>query len=213
MAQAILTNTLKGQIVANALKKAGIQDKKNQLRVDRANWAERVRIEAIGGPDVEAEIAKTVKKIQALAAQLPEGLQNLEKIPVRLSHSLYLNLAGARVRIYFNGNYSEYERRAPDFIYKTSPYEFTLTAENPLVDEFYTFDDRYQQIKAQQENIEANVNAALQKVRTIKRLLEEWPESAELLPPEAPKVPPVPAVRREALNEMIGLPTEETAEA
>lgn len=109
---------------------------------------------------------------------------------------------------FFNGNRSEYERRAPDHIAKVTPRELTLTAEDPLVDEFYTFDEREQKIDELQTNVKANVNAALQKVRTVKRLLEEWPEAAELLPPDTPKAPPVPAVRREALNEMLGLPTD-----
>lgn len=208
MAQVILTNVLKEQIVTNALAKSGIPDKKAKLRADRIDWAERVRVEAIGGPAAKAEIGKTLKKIEALALKLPPGLQELKKVPVRKRHAIVLNLAGSRVYAYFNGNYSEYERRSPDHISKIAPEEFTLTADNPLVDEFYTFETRYTELEKQQDSIKANVTAALQKVRTIKRLLEEWPEAIELLPADAPKAPPVPAVRREALNEMIGLPTE-----
>nr|WP_244182531.1 Nmad5 family putative nucleotide modification protein [Xenorhabdus beddingii] len=53
-----------------------------------------------------------------------------------------------------------------------------------------------------------NVEAALLKVRTVKRLLEEWPEAAELILKDIAKATPVPAVCREALNELSGLPPE-----
>lgn len=90
---------------------------------------------------------------------------------------------------------------------------FTLLADDPLVTEFYGFDALLKQIKSDEADIRQNVSAALSKVRTVKRLLEEWPEAKELLPADAPAVPLPPAIRRETLNEMIGLPSdEETAE-
>ena len=50
-------------------------------------------------------------------------------------------------------------------------------------------------------------------MRTVKRLLEEWPEAKELLPADAPSAPLPPAIRRETLNEMIGLPSDEGVDA
>ncbi|EGG5425906.1 hypothetical protein HJ623_005054, partial [Salmonella enterica] len=61
-------------------------------------------------------------------------------------------------------------------------------------------------------DIRQNVTAALNKARTVKRLLEQWPEAKELLPAEDAVVPLPPAIRREALNEMIGLPSESSQE-
>ena len=44
---------------------------------------------------------------------------------------------------------------------------------------------------------------------TVKRLIEVWPESKELLPKEADKASTaLPALRVEDLNKMIGLPSE-----
>ncbi|MFT7963069.1 Nmad5 family putative nucleotide modification protein, partial [Salmonella enterica] len=46
-------------------------------------------------------------------------------------------------------------------------------------------------------------------VTTVKRLIEVWPESKELLPKEADKASTaLPALRVEDLNKMIGLPSE-----
>ncbi|ENO9947070.1 hypothetical protein ACCN59_004991, partial [Salmonella enterica subsp. enterica] len=86
-------------------------------------------------------------------------------------------------------------------------------ADDPLVTEFYSFDALYREIKSDETDIRQNVSAALSKVRTVKRLLEEWPEAKELLPVDAPSVTLPPAIRRETLNEMIGLPSDEEVTA
>ncbi|EFA3954189.1 hypothetical protein E2P51_25425 [Escherichia coli] len=86
-------------------------------------------------------------------------------------------------------------------------------ANDPLVTECYGFDTLYEQIQSDESDIRQNVSAALSKVRTVKRLLEEWPEAKELLPADAPSAPLPPAIRRETLNEMIGLPSDEGVDA
>ncbi|EJX4187903.1 hypothetical protein QB759_004637 [Salmonella enterica] len=85
-------------------------------------------------------------------------------------------------------------------------------ADDPLVTEFYSFDALYREIKSDETDIRQNVTAALDKARTVKRLLEQWPEAKELLPADDAVVPLPPAIRREALNEMIGLPTKPVQE-
>ncbi|EJM1547273.1 hypothetical protein NNW71_005135, partial [Salmonella enterica] len=173
----------------------------------RVDWAERVRLKAIGGPEAEAEILKAEKKIAALIAKLPEELRT-DNMIIRTRADIYLNLAGSRVCAYFNGNYKGYESGSPEHICKVTPYEYTLLADDPLVTEFYGFDALYREIKSDEADIRQNVTAALDKARTVKRLLEQWPEAKELLPAENATVPLPPAIRREALNEMIGLPSE-----
>ncbi|EAA3222730.1 hypothetical protein NHJ76_004695 [Salmonella enterica] len=212
MTQTVLTNHIKEQVICNALTKAGIPKRKAALRAARMDWAERVRLAAIGGQEVEAEIIKNLKKIETLASKFPEALKTTNTF-IRTDSDIYLNLAGARVNVYFNGNYRAHEPNAPEHIRKISPYEFTLLADDPLVTEFYGFDALLKQIKSDEADIRQNVSAALSKVRTVKRLLEEWPEAKELLPADAPSVPLPPAIRRETLNEMIGLPSDEEAAA
>ncbi|ECD9548701.1 hypothetical protein FNI23_18590 [Salmonella enterica subsp. houtenae] len=205
----ILNKAIKEKIVDNALAKAGIPQRKKALRAARADWAERVRLKAIGGPEAEAEVLKTEKKIAALVAKLPSELRT-NNMFVRKDTDIYLNLAGSRVSAYFNGNYRHYESGEPDPIRKIVPREYTLLADDPLVTEFYSFDALYREIKSDETDIRQNVTAALDKARTVKRLLEQWPEAKELLTAEDAAVPLPPAIRREALNEMIGLPSEIT---
>ncbi|EBA3784175.1 hypothetical protein AKM61_24715 [Salmonella enterica] len=206
-----MNKSIKEKIIDNALAKAGIPQRKKALRDARADWAERVRLAAIGGPETEAEVLKTEKKIAALIAKLPEELRTNYTF-VRYDSDIYLNLAGSRVRAYFNGNYRGHEQGEPDPIRKIVPYEYTLLADEPLVTEFYSFDALYREIKSDETDIRQNVTAALNKARTVKRLLEQWPEAKELLPAEDAVVPLPPAIRREALNEMIGLPSESSQE-
>ena len=215
MSQPVLTNHLKTQIINNALEKAGIPKRKSALRAARVEWAERVRLAAIGGVEKEAEILKIlkiIKKIETLVSKLPEALKTANNI-IRKECYMCLNLAGSRVTVYFNGNYRGYESGSPDHIHKIAPGEFTLLANDPLVTEFYGFDALYEQIQSEESDIRQNVSAALSKVRTVKRLLEEWPEAKELLPADAPSAPLPPAIRRETLNEMIGLPSDEGVDA
>ncbi|HAK3334023.1 TPA: hypothetical protein H2A59_004588 [Salmonella enterica] len=204
----MLNKAIKEKIVDNALAKAGIPQRKKALRTARADWAERVRLAAIGGPEAEAEILKTEKKIAALVAKLPEALRKNNTF-ARYDSAIYLNLAGSRFIAYFNGNYQRYEPGEPDHIRKIAPYEYTLLADDPLTTEFHGFDVLYREIKSDETDIRQNVTAALDKARTVKRLLEQWPEAKELLPAEDAAVPLLPAIRRETLNELIGLPSDE----
>lgn len=69
MSQPVLTNHLKTQIINNALEKAGIPKRKSALRATRVEWAERVRLAAIGGVEKEAEILKNIKKIESMVTK------------------------------------------------------------------------------------------------------------------------------------------------
>ncbi|MBI6549916.1 Nmad5 family putative nucleotide modification protein [Xenorhabdus lircayensis] len=207
MTQKTLTKDIKFLIVKNALAKAGIFEKEEQLYQDRADWAEKIRIEAIGGENMEQGIQDIMSEIKKLATKIPEALK-IDRMPIREYFYIEVNLAGSRVFIYFNGARERYRNPGSrEHIYKITPEKTTLLADNPLVNEFYEFEKRYKELENQREDITNNVDAALLKVRSVKRLLEEWPEAAELLPKEMEKSAPVPAVRREALNTLIGLPT------
>ncbi|MBD2786551.1 hypothetical protein ID858_17620 [Xenorhabdus sp. DI] len=205
MTQKILTKDIKNEIVKNALIKAGIFEKDEQLYKDRANWADKIRIEAIGGENMEQGIQNILSEIKTLSAKIPESLRESD-MPVRETYYIEINLAGSRVIAYFNGALGRFNNR--DCVFKITPRKTTILADNPLVNEFYALEKRYRELENQRETITHNVEAALLKVRSVKRLLAEWPEAAELLPKDTVKAAPVPAVRREALNTLIGLPTD-----
>lgn len=76
MAQTVLTNHIKEQAICNALTKAGIPKRKAALRAARIDWAERVRLAAIGGQEVEAEIIKNLKKNRNAGIKIPRIVKN-----------------------------------------------------------------------------------------------------------------------------------------
>lgn len=76
MAQTVLTNHIKEQVICNALTKAGIPKRKAALRAARIDWAERVRLAAIGGQEVEAEIIKNLKKNRNAGIKIPRIVKN-----------------------------------------------------------------------------------------------------------------------------------------
>jgi archaellum component FlaC len=202
-----LTKDIKNQIVKNALTKAGIFEKEEQLYKDRADWAEKVRIEAIGGENMDSGINDIISEIKALANKIPETIR-IDEFPIYKASYMEINLAGISVLVFYNGDVNtRFSNRTR--VFKITPKnKSVILADNPLVNEFYELENRYKELQNQREDITNNVEAALSKVRTIKRLLVEWPEAAELLPKSTAKAASVPAVRREELNSLIGLPSE-----
>ncbi|EOX6590414.1 Nmad5 family putative nucleotide modification protein [Escherichia coli] len=84
-----------------------------------------------------------------------------------------------------------------------------FSAEHEITKRFDEICALQQKLEAKKKDIESNVWAALNSVTTVKRLIEVWPESKELLPKEADKASTaLPALRVEDLNKMIGLPSE-----
>ncbi len=203
-----LNTRIRNDIVESAIVKAGITEAKDNLRERRIAWAEAVRIDAIGGSEAEAEVNGFVKRIKRALGELPSGLAINRNI-VNNVFSMSLNLVGSRVAVYFNGATSRY---GLDHVWKISPNEHTIKADNPLVDEFHRMEKQDSALEAKETALRANVRATVSKFGTIKRLTEAWPEVSELLPKDlSPPSNNLPAIRVEDLNSMIGLPTGEAA--
>lgn len=199
-----LNNCIKEQIVGNAIVKAGIIKKKDALRERRAAWVESVRIQAIGGEEVEAKIKAAEKKIKSALKDIPESL--ISGSVFRTDYDIYLNVAGCTTYGYFHGGNN---RRNGEAVHKVTPSSYTIKQGDPLADEFHSIEKADSEVKDEERNVRANVMGALSKVGSVKRLLEMWPEAKELLPEDlSPVKAQLPAVKTEDLNAMIGLPTE-----
>lgn len=201
-----LTNAIKQQIVENALTKAGIPAREEALRARRAAWAEKVRIDACGGAEAEAKLVHLRDKVASLMSKVPPKLKT-QSDAVRSGCSIYLNVTGFSLRVWWCGALSSNsagERRE-----RVCPSDHTLTADNPLTAEFHEMHNEQEAIKADRDTLTASVRGALSNITTDKRLLEAWPEAAELLPEQvATERSNLPAVRVDELNAMIGLPSE-----
>lgn len=82
-----------------------------------------------------------------------------------------------------------------------------ITADNPLNDEFDAIELEQRTVNDLRTHVKAEVTAIVNSVTTIKKLLEIWPESKELLPPDEQVQSTAIVANVDNLNTMIGLPT------
>lgn len=193
-----ITNAIKEAIVDNALLKAGIVYDEAKLLDDRYTWSEAVRIDSMGGQAEWEKIRDTLRKISKMRKSLPDGLDQGHSI-IKKRNQQSLNLAGAKVVTVLSSS-------CP------AVWSHTLIASNPLVQQFHDLEGRQKDINERRHLIKAQVSATVAQFTTIKRLLESWPDAAELLPAATVKAEArLPVVQVADLNKMIGLPSGEEA--
>jgi len=190
-----LNNRIRKQIEDNAVIKAGIVDKKTKLRERRATWVEAVRVQAIGGEEIEAKMQQAKKKIKSALKGLPENL--VKESVFRTGYNMSVNVAGLSCHVYFNGGLSYRGEQ----VYKIAPSSHVIKQGDPLADEFQAIEKLESELNDQESTIRVNVASAVSKVGTVKRLLEVWSEAKELLPEDlSPVKKQLPAVKAEDLN-------------
>ncbi|MTC37622.1 hypothetical protein GKR70_03585 [Providencia alcalifaciens] len=82
-------------------------------------------------------------------------------------------------------------------------------ADHELSKRFEKLTQKENKLKEKETEINTTVQVALNSVTTIKRLIEIWPESKELIPTDISKsTSTLPALQVEDLNKLIGLPTD-----
>jgi len=200
-----LTNAIREVIVNNAVAKSGLNDVRDAIVKQRAEWANKVRLEAIGGAEVEKSLRAINDQYKMLRESVPKSVQGDFRKPAKTRNEIYLNVAGISFSAYFHGGI-DYNRC--DQTYRISPSSHTLLADNPLVAEFHEIHNKQAEYDDKLSTLMNLVQASIQKVTTVKKLLEVWPEAKELIPEEVEKqVKQLPAIKTEDLNKMIGLPS------
>ena len=200
-----LTNQMKQQIVEAAIAKAGIPAQDEALRLRRASWAEACRIDALGGEQAARKIDKVIEEVERIRAALPKGLSTENNV-VRHGYYLCLNLAGISVLAHFNGRVNDKGQR----VMRPTSYSHTLLADHPLVATFHALAQEQDELNERHQHLHAHVTAALANIHSDTKLLQVWPEAAELLPEQAQKKQ-LPAIQTADLNALIGLPSEKEA--
>lgn len=199
-----LTNQIKQQIVTAAINKAGIPAEEEALSLRRAAWAEAVRVDALGS-ELAGKIEAVIKLVRETVAVIPEALRS-GGVGILHRKEMYVNVAGVTAYAYFNGNIGG--KGNP--VSKPATHSHTLQADNPLVAAFYEIDNARVDLEKKKTSIEKNVTAVLASIHSDTKLLNVWPEAAELLPKEIQKVQ-LPALQTADLNALIGLPSEKEA--
>lgn len=192
-----LTTRMRDAIVKNAIEKSGINKQRADYAERRKRWAEKVADESIGGAEAVAKLAEANKKVAKIVSTLPEHLRQDLCVGPRAG-GIVVGFGGMRAHVHEWDNH------------RAAKSGLLLAADHPLTKEFELLEAEDKDLTSRKDKLTCDVRAMVNSVTTVKRLLDVWPEAAELLPASAAPKPQLPSVNVEHLNAIIGLPTEET---
>lgn len=204
-----LTNELRDAIIENALEKSGIKEEFTWLQAERADWINRVRIHGLGGIEKERELRKLRLEIKKLWSLIPEHVRKSINFGFLNDTYMYANIGGCSTRLHFSG----FDSRDRFLNKGHSCYEIysdrtVVKGDDDLAIEFANIECKQKDLNRKYDEIKTNVKAVVYKCGTIKKLIELWPESIELIPEErVEQKKQLPALNTSDLNNMIGLPT------
>lgn len=190
-----LTQAIRSKIVLNAMRKSPINKQLEKVREQKKELGELIRIEALGGEEKAKEYDAIFMQLEELRKKLPDNM---------LTHTVGIYISSS-ILVAIEGSYSRFE--FPNVV--------------PCISNSYTIDkdsklhSRAVHLLAEEERLQKelielrnDVKASIDGITTLKRLLDSWPEAAELLPKDVNKpVVHLPAMRTDQLNKLIGLPT------
>lgn len=208
MSSVRLTNAIREQIAKNALAKSGVTSALEELKKKRHELARSARIFAFGGEHKAKAIDTSYAKLEKLEEEIKRSGADVY-ISSGKSTSIYLAIGGRRLGWIDYGLDEKGEH-----IYLVTPNRdcCLFAADHEITKGFDAVFDEESKFEKRKDEIEKTVWAALNSVQTIKRLIEVWPESQELIPENVDSVrAALPALKVEDLNKMIGLPTSEAA--
>lgn len=208
MSSTRLTNAFRERIAKNALIKSGVIAELEALQIKRHDIARDARVLAFGGQEKTERIDRSYAKMEKLESELREaGVATY--IATGRNASIEIAIGGRRL------GHCSYGRDADGNQY----YLLTPARSNCLFAADHEITTRFDEVfaaeakaESRKKDIESTVWAALNSVTTIKRLIEVWPESKELIPDGVDTAKQtLPALKVEDLNRLIGLPTEQAA--
>lgn len=121
------------------------------------------------------------------------------------SNSLRPAFGGQRVRL----RYGKDNNGEDIYLLTPDDNKCLFPADHELSKRFEKLTQKENKLKEKETEINTTVQVALNSVTTIKRLIEIWPESKELIPTDISKsTSTLPALQVEDLNKLIGLPTD-----
>lgn len=129
-------------------------------------------------------------------------------------------------RLYFRGTLGAYSLSdvlrpcGAQIVYDTS-YPFPANKKDtvvkqydgvhPLVSEFDSLKAKFSDLETEIHRATKTIEAAMNSVTTVKKLIEVWPEVEEFAKPYLDQVPNLPSIPRQELNALLDLPPETAA--
>ncbi|HDL7837900.1 TPA: hypothetical protein PXP42_003661 [Yersinia enterocolitica] len=196
-----LNQSMRKKIVDNAVNKA-LTERKATLKSTYDKWVEDVRVLTIGGKEKEDEYLKIAEKINKLEKMIPEQFRD-NKFELAKNYYIHLNIGGSCFMIdsgserIICANTDRHNGR------------FVIQADNSLAIRWTENEAEKARIDGLEKTIRVNAEAVVNSVSSVKKLMEVWPECAELLPKEIERqIINLPTVQIDQLNTMIGIPTQ-----
>lgn len=200
-----LNKHVREQILKNAIAKSAFPEKRKKLEQDKSAFAEKVRITQLGGAAAAKRAEATVAEIKKLLLKLPEGCMHVGSGESSQVSVKYGEKWGESEGIKFQSASGTTESRL------TISGRFVLSEYPKLQKQWAALKKRKDTLEEQEEELKQNVNAYLYSVTTTKRLVEVWPECAELIPASVEVPSNLPAIPTETLNRVLGLPSVKAA--
>lgn len=208
-----LTNDARDKIIAAAMEKSGFPKRLEEAR----NNVEKIKMEclisAFGGLKQYRRLVDRFNTIEEkIKALKDEGILVRNSRDYSTWNADKMNLAGMNVSYPMHSVLSMSEFEGLRFIHKSNNDKPTLLADNPLVQKFLDAEKVVEELDYSAKSIKANVKAVVYSVNSTKRLVEVWPEAAELIPSDIEVVrAAVPAIDFNSLNASIGIPSDKKA--
>ena len=199
-------------MIEKALVTSGINERRLVLTQDRANFAEKVRQVLLGLGDVTDAM---LDERAALVASWNAHEYNIQYFNLYSSKDSYLdvNLNGMAIDLCFNG---ASHRHGDTPLGKSAEFRRWVSysrkdiADPALADEFMSLEKRGEDLKGEEQTLRSTLTAATKRFRTVEKMKEEWPASAELLPDDLPVVQAGTGVALavDDLNAICGIPKD-----
>ena len=195
-----LTNEIRNKIIDNAIKKA-LGDRESVQLKGLADKFSAKLIETAVGDNLE-KLKMIEQSITNLIGQIPKNFRQCEtETHVRKDSADRLNIAGQAVDWYFDN-----EQIFPSTNWRE---RYVIPQGHILVSLMEDYRAEQKKVEDIRNNVRENVRALVYSVTTVKKLLEVWPESLELIPTNVAKpIVQLPSIKIEQLNALIGVPSE-----
>lgn len=190
-----LSKRTRQAILAAALEKSGVNDRRAAIKTRYGEWAEAARVCA-----VPVNAAKILGHADAVIEVLPKNLE--ARVSVRTARGIDAIVAGQRRIIYWTGAF-KFDDAAP---MRICPLDIVIRAGSVLADQLHAIDADAEKLAQEVEQLTVSIMAVLNSVQTEPQLIKVWPEAAEFLPAAVESTAPqLPALQIAELNKMIGL--------
>lgn len=198
-----LTNAIRDEIIKNAITKTKFNERIKEKEQEGELILFKLLMEYHGGEEAYRKLERQVRELRTKTA-------NIRSKNVYVDFGLYssnrcFNLGGRTAYMPSMGSLPE-EYSSLELL---SPRErIVFAANHPQVEAYFKVREEIDELETSRSKVRQEVKAMVYSVNTTKRLVEVWPESAELIPPanQVAKVG-LPAINVASLNAAIGIPT------